>query len=208
MNWTAILNHIYDAAKTNSTEFDATTAVIKIGNAIDRIEGKIRTVVATYNTSRPSSSDLSGGSGTPFFCSTFHELVPLWVEYELMSDNDRRARAEKLRLITMVEDRMVLWYGMRNYKQATVTIAAPGVWTLDNHGFRTNDRVILETTGALPTGLSAETWYYVIYVTEHTFKLSSTRDGSAITTSGSQSGNHYVGRERQQRVRTRGTRNN
>lgn len=87
------------------------------------------------------------------------------------------------------------WYASRRYEVFTVTIAAPGVFTKDDHGLSLNDRIKLFTTGALPTGLSQDTFYYVIPVTEHTFKLSSTRDGSAITTTGSQSGTHYYAKE-------------
>lgn len=87
------------------------------------------------------------------------------------------------------------WYATRKYEECTVTIASPGVFTKDNHGLQTNDRVKLFTTGALPTGLSSDTFYYVIYVTEHTFELAATRDGTAINTSGSQSGTHYYAKD-------------
>lgn len=74
----------------------------------------------------------------------------------------------------------------------TVTIASPGVFTLNNHGFLTNDIVKLTTTGSLPTGLSAGISYYVIRLTANTFNLSLTTGGAAINTSGSQSGTHKV----------------
>jgi hypothetical protein len=89
------------------------------------------------------------------------------------------------------------WYGTRRYEQFTVTIAAPGVFTKDNHGLLRNDRIKLFTSGALPTGLSVDTFYYVIPLTDHTFQVSSTRAGSAITTTGSQSGAHNYAGERQ-----------
>ena len=76
----------------------------------------------------------------------------------------------------------------------TVTIASPAVFTYSNHGFVVGDTVYLETSGALPTGLSADTPYYVIAsgLTTNTFELSATRGGSAINTSGSQSGSHSL----------------
>jgi hypothetical protein len=92
------------------------------------------------------------------------------------------------------------WYTTRGYRECLVSIASPGVLTKDNHGLRTNDRVKLYTTGALPTGLAVETWYYVIYATDHTFSLAATRDGSAITTTGTQSGTHYYAEEAQDRL--------
>src|ERR1019366_8543456 len=44
---------------------------------------------------------------------------------------------------------------------ATMTIAAPGVITWANHPFVAGQAVVFETTGALPTGLTAGTAVYV-----------------------------------------------
>lgn len=76
----------------------------------------------------------------------------------------------------------------------TVTIAAPGVFTINNHGLLAGDIVFLTTTGALPTGLAANTAYYVIStgLTTNTFQLSATYNGAAITTTGTQSGTHTM----------------
>ena len=94
------------------------------------------------------------------------------------------------------------WFGLRSYRPFSVTIAAPGVVTSEAHGLILNDKVTLTTTGALPTGLSVDTFYFVIegeYSDESedpdTFKLATSKAnaeaGTAITTSGSQSGAHY-----------------
>lgn len=75
----------------------------------------------------------------------------------------------------------------------TVTLASPGVFTLTAHGLIIGDLVYLTTTGALPTGLAANTIYYVASTpTADTFTLSATSGGSAINTSGSQSGTHTL----------------
>lgn len=76
----------------------------------------------------------------------------------------------------------------------TVTIASPGVFTLNNHGLRLNDAVFLTTTGTLPTGLVGGTVYYVTStsLTTNTFTLSATINGAAINTSVSQSGVHTL----------------
>lgn len=74
----------------------------------------------------------------------------------------------------------------------TITIASPGVVTLNGHGFPANAAVVLATSGALPTGLTAGTTYYVVNPTENTFQLSATQGGAAINTSGTQSGTHTV----------------
>lgn len=74
----------------------------------------------------------------------------------------------------------------------TVTIASPGVVTWTAHGLPNGTAVILSTTGALPTGLVAATTYYVINAAANTFQLAATKGGTAINTSGSQSGVHTV----------------
>lgn len=78
----------------------------------------------------------------------------------------------------------------------TVTIATPGVFTLANHGFVAEQVVHLSTTGALPTGLAVDTPYYVIAtgLTTSAFQLSATLNGTAIATTGTQSGVHSVGK--------------
>ena len=75
---------------------------------------------------------------------------------------------------------------------ATVTIAAPGVFTSVAHGLVLNNTIVLETDGALPTGLTADTQYYVVAdgLTADAFEVSATQGGTAITTTGAQSGNH------------------
>lgn len=78
----------------------------------------------------------------------------------------------------------------------TITIAAPGVVTNTAHGIYTGEGVYLTTTGALPTGLSANTMYYAIRVDANTFRLATSLAnavaGTAITTTGSQSGTHTL----------------
>lgn len=73
----------------------------------------------------------------------------------------------------------------------TVTVASPGVFTSVAHGLAAGDEITFRTTGALPTGL-AGTAYYVIAtgLTADTFQVSTTPGGSAVNTSGSQSGTH------------------
>src|SRR3990167_9165645 len=76
----------------------------------------------------------------------------------------------------------------------TVTIASPGVFTLTAHGFGIGTVVYFSTTGALPTGLTAGTAYYVVKegLTANAFEVSTTISGTAVNTSGSQSGTHTV----------------
>lgn len=74
----------------------------------------------------------------------------------------------------------------------TVTIASPAVFTKVAHTLVAGDIVHFTTTGALPTGLATNTDYYVIAtgLTADAFQVSTTRGGSAVNTTGSQSGVH------------------
>lgn len=89
-----------------------------------------------------------------------------------------------------------LYYNIQKYGTSTVTItiAAPGVLTWTAHPLKSGDILQLTTTSALPTGLSANTTYWVNVVDANTFNLSSSlanlQAGTYITTSGSQSGVH------------------
>jgi hypothetical protein len=75
----------------------------------------------------------------------------------------------------------------------TVTIASPGVFTAVGHGYIIGDVVMFSTTGALPTGLTVNTAYYVLTVpTSDTFTVSATLGGAAVNTSVSQSGVHTL----------------
>lgn len=74
----------------------------------------------------------------------------------------------------------------------TVTIASPAVFSATGHGLYAGVPVKFSTTGALPTGLTAGTTYFVISagLTADAFEVSASRGGSAVNTSGSQSGTH------------------
>lgn len=74
----------------------------------------------------------------------------------------------------------------------TISIAAPGVVSWTAHGLLAGQQVQLTTTGALPTGLAANTTYFVVPVDADHFQLAATQSGAAITTSGAQSGVHTM----------------
>jgi len=73
----------------------------------------------------------------------------------------------------------------------TVTIASPAVLTL-GYGLDNGTAVTLTTTGYLPTGLIPGTVYYVINASGTTCNLSATYGGTAINTSGTQSGTQSI----------------
>lgn len=73
----------------------------------------------------------------------------------------------------------------------TISIASPGVITWTSHGLVVADPVVFQTTGALPTGIVAGQTYYVQnVVNDNGFRIAETPFGSAINTSGTQSGTH------------------
>lgn len=75
-----------------------------------------------------------------------------------------------------------------------ITIATPGVINWPAHGLMLGQKVQLTTTGALPTGLSAATTYYVIPIDANAIWLASSlanaAAGTKIVTSGAQGGVH------------------
>jgi hypothetical protein len=73
----------------------------------------------------------------------------------------------------------------------TISIASPAV-LVGSLTLAENTAIILQTNGALPTGLLVGTTYYVKNVVGTTFNLSLTPGGAAINTTGTQSGTHSV----------------
>lgn len=101
-------------------------------------------------------------------------------------------------LSTLGATRDMLAYSVDYYDDGafTVTIAAPGVFTRFSHQLLTGHKIQLSTTGALPTGLTAATTYFVRVIDADTFNLSTSRAnlaaGTYIATTGSQSGVHSL----------------
>jgi len=74
---------------------------------------------------------------------------------------------------------------------ATITIASPAVITVATAPLN-GTPVTFTTTGALPTGLSVGTVYYVINATPTTFQVANRPNGTVVNTTGSQSGTQSV----------------
>jgi hypothetical protein len=76
----------------------------------------------------------------------------------------------------------------------TVSIASPAVFTKSNHNLKAGDTITLSTTGSLPTGLNTTTTYHVISsgISANAFRVSTSAGGSAVNTSGTQSGTHSL----------------
>ena len=78
----------------------------------------------------------------------------------------------------------------------TISIATPGVVTLSSGSLIDGTAVVFESTGSLPTGLTIGTVYYTGGAVGSTCKLATSYAnalaGTFITTSGTQSGTHYI----------------
>ena len=74
----------------------------------------------------------------------------------------------------------------------SISNASPAVLTLNSHGRAIGDAIVLSTSGALPTGLTVGTVYYIITAgfTANAFQVSLTPGGAAINTSSAGSGTH------------------
>lgn len=129
--------------------------------------------------------------GTRWARKLFSELT--------MTLNTSNQLAEKLYDLFVWNDSGTLKIGAGpawvNAATITVTIATPAVVTFTAHGLYEGAPIIFTTTGALPTGITAGTTYYVgRSPAANTFNISTSVAnaiaGTFINTSGTQSGTH------------------
>lgn len=149
-----------------------------------------------------SGETINGSASSVTFCSTYGRaiLFPMsgtnWVvqifgpgQFAGTTTNDNATAGSVGEVITSG-----LCPGSAATATVTITIAAPGVVTWTAHGITGACPVVFTTSGALPTGITASTVYYVVpsSVTANTFQIATTvanaLAGTSITTSGSQSG--------------------
>jgi hypothetical protein len=118
------------------------------------------------------------------------QLEPFTVDDDAYGDLDQRRAGQTVKIQCTPEDWTAamlgilypsfitnLQLGQYNtpyYDAVTCTVAAPGVFTFENHGQITGTGVRFDSTGTLPTGLVAATTYYLFVIDENTFKLSDT----------------------------------
>lgn len=76
----------------------------------------------------------------------------------------------------------------------TMTIASPAVVTATAHGLVAGDKIHFTTTGGLPSGVSTNTDYYVLAASlaTNTFEFALSSAGTAVVSTGSQSGIHTI----------------
>lgn len=204
MTLAQIQSRYYRRTKTNATSFPAADQVIALNNANEYALSLIRDYTDNFVPTAWTTSDLSTGTATPIFDSYYHQIIPIHVEWEWAVENSQNKAVALERQLLRTSEELKRWYATRNYRICTISIASPGVITRKKHGLVDGDRVIFVTSGALPTGLSANTWYYVVNSDDwNTFQVSSTEDGTGINTSGSQSGTHWLGTDNPPRLTMR-----
>ena len=207
MTLAQIQSYYFRRTHTEANSFPAADQVIALNNANEYALSLIQDPSDNFLPTAWTTSDLSTGTATPVFDSRFHQIIPLYVSWQRAIEDDKLAytAAGYERELGRVEQRMKAFYGARQYRIFTVTIATPGLFTRPGHGLRTGERVIFSTSGALPTGLTANTWYYVVWVGTDTtgndaFEVSATFQGTPIDTTGSQSGTHWFAIEGKRRA--------
>lgn len=83
-------------------------------------------------------------------------------------------------------------FSYSNTQTVTISNASPAVFTTSaNHNLSVGQSVFFTTTGTLPTGLTANTTYYVSLVpSATTYQVSATLGGTSLNTSSAGSGTH------------------
>lgn len=113
--------------------------------------------------------------------------------YALKSDGSVAVFAGTSDRLFLANNTDYSWTPVSKVAEFTVTVASPGVVTLASHGFVAGDAFVPTTDGALPTGLTGGTKYFVKEVlSSSTFTVTATSGGAVINTSGSQSGTHSL----------------
>jgi hypothetical protein len=122
-------------------------------------------------------------------------LGPLGGNRTLTLSNPSAGLTFMLRIMQdSVGSRLLTWFGV-DPETVTITIANPGVVTT-SHDMKTGTPVKFTSTGTLPTGITSGTIYYWIRAGATTGNLATSKAnalaGTAIATSGSQSGVHTM----------------
>jgi len=149
------------------------------------------TVYAVYQVNPGSSivSPLSGWGSGPWASGTWGnsaasaEALRIWNQFNFGEDLLYGPRGGPL----------YYWDATIGYQAVTITltIATPCVVSTTIN-LPDLTPIVLETSGALPTGLLVGTIYYTRFVSATTFNLSLTPAGALIDTSGTQSGVHKI----------------
>ena len=199
----SVLNQEFQITRVDANTYTITISVTPNATAIAASPGGGASVVAAYqvNTGPAYQLPLTGwggggwGLGTWGFGSGATDSLRLWSASNWGEDLIFGPRGGGLyywdagNLATNPVGRGVNVNTLGG--TVTLTIATPCVITLSNI-LAEGTAIKLATTGALPTGLTAGTTYYLRNVDGATANLSATVAGALINTSGSQSGTQSI----------------
>lgn len=183
----AVLNQNFQVTVVDANTYTIVISVTPNATAIAGSPGGGATVTASYeiHTGPAYAVALTGwgggawGSGTWGFGTSSVNTIQLWSQANFGEDLIYGPRGGGI----------YYWTAQVGVSNSTfsVTIASPAVLTT-TVSLRNGTAVMLNTTGALPTGLNVSTVYYVVNSSGTTCNLSLTYGGAAINTSGTQSG--------------------
>jgi len=167
ISWSSGMANFWDEGFREGDTIDITIAAIAGTYTVASVNAATNELLITGNFWGASSSS-TVGQGVAGTVNAYWPLAKTWAQ-------ERFGTPQTLGTVTM-------------------TIASPAVITYASHGLVAGDMIQFTTTWALPTGLAVTTNYYVISagLTANTFQVSATLWGSAINTTGGQSGVHTL----------------
>lgn len=205
MTLASMQTYIYKRTNTDSNSFVNADMLVLLNDAYNRVSTLARKWFDNYQPALWDATALTTGTAIPVLDANFHELIPLWVSYMYAATYIPQIAQGLLNEILVKEGTLEEFYSGRSYLVCTVTIASPGVFTCPDVNLHVDDIISFVTSGALPTGLSVDTKYYVLSpgLDDDNFRVSATRErdgGTAINTSGTQSGTHWLYVQRPKRM--------
>ena len=166
--------------------FDDLTKVIDVDDSLGRSVPINMNFIETGYLTKDTGSSMFGATETTLCHSEFNYKKKDGTQYRI------RANGTYLQKYNTTTS---LWENLTS-GTVTMTIASPALATQTAHGLKSGTPISFTTTGALPTGVVAGTTYYVIAtgLTANDFQFSATVGGSAVITTGTQSGVHTLTR--------------
>ncbi len=161
---------------------DAGKVVLQLNHPDDKKQGSI------FKNVKPKNSQALTSTQTFIQLDTIVDLLQRVAGPDGNYDDDTFASC------LLIENELINYLNIIEASSftATMTINSPCVVTHASHGLQNDQAIYFTTTGALPTGLSVNTTYYILNKSDNTFQLALTAGGAAINTTGSQSGVHTV----------------
>ena len=189
------------ALDLGASSITGTLAVADGGTGVTTATGSGSVVLNTSPTlvtpalGTPVSGDLSNCGGSPTFDTVTATLADIGTIHAIYSDSTTQTITSTTVPWVMTHDTEEIsdthiTHGKSG--EVTISISSPAVINWTGHGLNVDSEVVFTTDGALPTGLTAGTRYYVISAGfgADSFQVSATPQGAAINTSGTQSGTH------------------